>query len=220
MFEFTSLEEGAAAAGKASGVNMAFRARQNCFCDSSRSTAIARGRYFVRTVSFRSTSPSSVRARERLRRSMIAVEAPDGRAPGLRGAPPSRRDEGAYCRYVTDEQRSQPGCADARAIDLAIRGDECRDRLGHVTLSAQCISPSKRPLLRFVAESARRAKRVLCLRSIFRSTRTLVGNVRANRRGGASASRIRYESYAPPCGFPRPLTQTPASQYRKTVTNA
>jgi len=215
---------------------MAFRARQNCFCDSSRGTAIARGRYFVRTVSFRSTSPSSVRARERLRRSMIAVEAPDGRAPGLRGAPPSRRpafeapglrgappsrrDEGAYCRYVTDEQRSQPGCADARAIDLAIRGDECRDRLGHVTLSAQCISPSKRPLLRFVAESARRAKRVLCLRSIFRSTRTLVGNVRANRRGGASASRIRYESYAPPCGFPRPLTQTPASQYRKTVTNA
>ena len=24
----------------------------------------------------------------------------------------ARRDEGAYCRYVTEEQRSQPGCID------------------------------------------------------------------------------------------------------------
>ena len=27
-----------------------------------------------------------------------------------RGARLARRDEGAYCRYVTEEQRSQPGC--------------------------------------------------------------------------------------------------------------
>ena len=37
----------------------------------------------------------------------------------------ARRDEGAYCWHVTEEQRSQPGSRDAsaaKAIDLAFRG--------------------------------------------------------------------------------------------------
>src|SRR5690349_20207959 len=33
-----------------------------------------------------------------------------------RGARPARRDEGAYCWYVTEEQRSRPGCI-GREID-------------------------------------------------------------------------------------------------------
>jgi len=40
-----------------------------------------------------------------------------------RGARTARRDEGAYCRYVTEEQRSQPG-------EPGCIGRE-RDRLSH-----------------------------------------------------------------------------------------
>jgi len=34
----------------------------------------------------------------------------------------ARRDEGAYCGYVTEEQRRQPGWLGRDSIDLAIRG--------------------------------------------------------------------------------------------------
>ena len=39
-----------------------------------------------------------------------------------RGARLARRDEGAYCWYVTEEQRSQRDASAARTIDLAIPG--------------------------------------------------------------------------------------------------
>jgi hypothetical protein len=36
-----------------------------------------------------------------------------------RGARLARRDEGAYCWYVTEEQRSQPGCLDREGDRLS-----------------------------------------------------------------------------------------------------
>jgi len=48
------------------------------------------------------------------------------------------------------------------------------------------ISLQSNLLLRFVAEHGDRAKRVLCSHSIFRSTRTLLGKVPANRSRGES----------------------------------
>src|SRR5690349_20282448 len=49
-----------------------------------------------------------------------------------RGARPARRDEGAYCWYVTEEQRSRPGCI-GREIDRlshsrALSSQEARAR--------------------------------------------------------------------------------------------
>src|SRR6478735_9131296 len=45
-----------------------------------------------------------------------------------RGARLARRDEGAYCWYVTEEQRSQPGCIGREG-----------DRLSHSRALSQCL---------------------------------------------------------------------------------
>src|SRR3954468_2815562 len=65
-----------------------------------------------------------------------------------RGARLARRDEGAYCWYVTEEQRSQPGCvgresdrlSHSRALSLARdaveRGARDRERRRCILQSA------------------------------------------------------------------------------------
>jgi hypothetical protein len=49
----------------------------------------------------------------------------------------ARRDEGAYCWYVTEEQRSQPGCIGREG--LAIRGPLVELRVG--TLPSSTLLP-------------------------------------------------------------------------------
>src|SRR6187402_2856756 len=55
-----------------------------------------------------------------------------------RGARLARRDEGAYCRYVTEEQRSQPGCVGREG-----------DRLSH-SRALSCAPVSNRTLRRSI----------------------------------------------------------------------